>query len=131
MREVKYAFYKELPGKNIIEAEESATVALKQNGFGVLTRIDVKATLKKKIDVDFKPYVILGACNPRLAFKTLSADDTVGLFLPCNVVIAETENGAEVAIIRAEEMFQAINNKDIAPMAEEANGLLKSAFEAM
>lgn len=131
MREVRYGFYKELPGKNIQQAEETATEALKKQGFGVLTRIDVKETMKKKIDADFKPYVILGACNPNLAYKTLSADDTVGLFLPCNVVVAETDRGAEVAIIKAEEMFQSINNADIKPMAEEANALLQKAFDSM
>lgn len=131
MREVRYGFYKELPDKNIQQAEEIATEALKKQGFGVLTRIDVKETMKKKIDADFKPYVILGACNPNLAYKTLSADDTVGLFLPCNVVVAETDRGAEVAIIKAEEMFQSINNADIKPMAEEANALLQKAFDSM
>jgi len=131
MREVDYGFYKELPGKNIEQAEEAATTALKDQGFGILTRIDVKATMKKKIDADFKPYVILGACNPNLAYKTLSADDTVGLFLPCNVVVAENENGTEVAVIKAAAMFKSIDNPDIEPMAEEANSLLSQAFEAI
>jgi uncharacterized protein (DUF302 family) len=75
------------------EAVEKVTEELKKEGFGVLTEINVSETLKKKIDVDFKKYKILGACNPQFAYKALSAEDKIGVFLPCNVVVEENDNG--------------------------------------
>ncbi|MEO8233017.1 MAG: DUF302 domain-containing protein, partial [Ignavibacteriota bacterium] len=75
------------------EAIEKVTEALKSEGFGILTEIDVKETLKKKLDVDFRPYRILGACNPPFAYKALQAEDKVGIMLPCNVIVQEKENG--------------------------------------
>lgn len=129
MRSVEYGFYKELAGSSVADAEERVTGALKEEGFGVLTRIDVKATLKMKLDVDHKPYVILGACNPELAHRALSTDDTIGLFLPCNVVVSETAQGAEVAILRPEAMFAAVNLSALEPVAEEAEERLHRVFE--
>jgi len=131
MRSVEYGFYKELAGSNVVDAEERVTSALKDEGFGVLTRIDVKGTLKQKLDVDHKPYVILGACNPQLAHRALSTDDTIGLLLPCNVVVSETEQGAEVAILRPQAMFAAVNLPDIEPVAEEAEARLRRVFESL
>src|SRR4030065_198967 len=78
------------------QAVEKATAALKQEGFGVLTEIDVKATLKKKLDVDFRRYVILGACHPPSAYKALSTELEIGLLLPCNMIVYETEEGGSV-----------------------------------
>jgi uncharacterized protein (DUF302 family) len=129
MRSVDYGFYKELPGSSLVEAEEKVTEALKSEGFGVLTRIDVRGTLKQKLDVDYKPYVILGACNPQLAYQALSRDDTIGLMLPCNVVVAETENGAEVAILRPKAMFASIQNPALEPVAGEADARLRRVFD--
>jgi len=131
MRAVEYAFYKKLAGESLETAEEKVTEALKKEGFGVLTRIDVKATLKKKLDVDFKPYVILGACNPPIAYQALTHDDTIGLLLPCNVVVAESEDGAEVAIVKPQAMFQTVDRPDMEPIVNEAEGRLKRVFESL
>ncbi|MHC4956529.1 MAG: DUF302 domain-containing protein [Planctomycetota bacterium] len=88
-------------------AIETVTAALKEEGFGVLTRIDVHTTLKEKIDADFRPYVILGACNPVLAHKALSARPDVGLLLPCNVTVEQGPSGGSlVRIINARQMMQ-------------------------
>ncbi|MCL7981738.1 MAG: DUF302 domain-containing protein, partial [marine benthic group bacterium] len=97
MRENDFGMYRALPGVSYDEAVKRVEAALQDEGFGILTRIDVRETLKKKIDVDFHPYVILGACNPPLAHRALSAEDTIGLMLPCNVVVAESPEGAEVS----------------------------------
>lgn len=129
MRIVEYGFYKDLPGISVEEAEEKVSLALKEEGFGVLTRIDVKGTLKQKLDIDHKPYVIMGACNPQLAHRALSTDDTIGLLLPCNVVVAETENGSEVAILRPEAMFAAISRPELEPIAAEAETRLRRVYE--
>ena len=131
MRQVEYGIYKDLPGMSIEEAEEKVSAALKEEGFGVLTRIDVQETLKKKLEVDHKPYVILGACNPQLAHRALSTDDTIGLLLPCNVVVAETEQGAEVAFLRPEAMFAAIDKPELEPVATEAETRLRRAYESL
>ncbi|MGD8603570.1 MAG: DUF302 domain-containing protein [Anaerolineales bacterium] len=89
------------------QAIEKVTSALKAEGFGVLTRIDVKATLKEKLDQDFRPYVILGACNPPLAHRALQADPVVGVMLPCNVTVEESDGGALISIANPETMLSA------------------------
>ncbi len=107
------------------QAIEKATRALKAEGFGVLTEIDVKSTLKKKIDVDFRRYVILGACNPPLAHKALSADLDVGLLLPCNVVIYEVdEQHSVVSLVDPIAMLGVLDAPELAPVADEARARL-------
>jgi uncharacterized protein (DUF302 family) len=111
------------------EAIQKATEELKKVGFGVLTEIDVKATLKKKIDVDFRNYKILGACNPQFAHKALQAEDKVGVLLPCNVIVQETEDGnVEVAIMNPAEAMSVVKNENLEPIAGEVNKLLESAL---
>jgi uncharacterized protein (DUF302 family) len=95
--------------------------ALKVEGFGVLTEIDVKETLRKKLDVDFRPYKILGACNPPLAYRALSTAPEVGLLLPCNVVVAQVDDGVtEVSLVDPVAMLGVVAYADLKPVAEEA-----------
>lgn len=112
------------------DAIEHTTEALKKEGFGVLTEIDIKATLKKKLDVDFKKYQILGACNPPLAHKALSAEDHIGLMLPCNVIVQEHENGeVEVSAVDPVASMQAIENGELTGIAQQVRDLLKKVID--
>lgn len=112
------------------EAIEKTTEALSEEGFGVLTEIDIKATLKKKLDVDFKKYQILGACNPPLAYEALSAEDHIGLMLPCNVIVQEHENGeVEVSAVDPIASMQAIENDELGEIAQEVRDLLKKVID--
>jgi len=114
------------------EALEKVTEELKKEGFGVLTEIDVKATLKEKLAVDVPKYKILGACNPPFAHKALKAEPGVGLLLPCNVVVYETESGeTTVAAINAEAMLSIIGRDDIVPIAEEVNKRMNRVIDNM
>lgn len=106
--------------------------ALKAEGFGVLTEIDVKETLKKKLDVDYLPYKILGACNPPLAYRALTAAPEVGLLLPCNVTVRQREDGAvEVAIIDPLMMMGVISNPELKPVADEAQARLERVAQSL
>jgi len=114
--------------KAIARTEE----ALKEQGFGVVTRIDMQDTLKKKIDVDFRPYVILGACNPKLAHEALQMEDKVGTMLPCNVIVQDAGDGkTEVAAIDPVASMQAIGNPDLDAAAGEVRGRLQKVIEAL
>jgi len=128
MKENDFGMYRPLPGVGYDDAVERVEAALQQEGFGILTRIDVRETLKQKIDVDFRPYVILGACNPPLAHRALSAEDTIGLMLPCNVVVAETDDGSEVAIVRPTVMMTVADAAGLEDVANEAQALLERAL---
>ena len=116
-----------------IEAAETAiTDALKEVGFGILTRIDVAETLKKKIDVDRSPYVILGACNPKLANRGLGLEPELGLMLPCNVIVYEDEAGKTVvSIIDPAAMVAMMGNPQLTCLVEEARPLLQKALAAV
>lgn len=114
------------------ETIDQVTTALKKEGFGVLTEIDVQSTLKNKIDVDFKPYRILGACNPHFAFKALTAEDKIGVFLPCNVVVQEHEdNKVEISAVSPKASMMAVENNNLASIADEIEGRLKRVIEAI
>ncbi len=114
------------------EALEKVITELKKEGFGVLNEIDVKATLKKKLDVDFRKYKILGACNPSFAYESLKNERLIGLMLPCNVVVQETEDGkTEVAAIDPLASMQAIQNPLLEPTAKKVQEKLKTVIENM
>jgi uncharacterized protein (DUF302 family) len=114
------------------DAISKVTNALKTEGFGVLTEIDVKATLKKKLDKDFKKYVILGACNPPYAYRALEADLDVGLLLPCNVIVYETDDKkAYVAAINPISALDVIENKELRSIAQEVSERLKVVVERL
>ena len=115
------------------EAVARTREELAKEGFGVLTEIDVQATLKKKLDADFRPYVILGACNPPFAYRALQAERDVGLLLPCNVVVdAGDEPGTSVvAMLDPEEMLKLTGRDDIADVAEQVKAKLARALDAL
>ncbi len=114
------------------EVVRRATEALKREGFGIITEIDVKDTLKKKINVDFRNYRILGACNPVLAHEALQLEDKVGTMLPCNVVVQETVEGkTEVAAIDPVASMQAIDNPLLKQAAERVQAKLRKAIETL
>ena len=113
------------------QAVEIAIGALKQRGFGVLTRIDVKSTLKEKLDVEFRPYVILGACNPRMAHQALQAEDKIGTMLPCNVIVQELDGKSEVAAVDPVASMQAIDNDTLAAIAMKVRDELKATIQSL
>jgi len=105
---------------------------LKKEGFGVLTEIDVKETLKKKFDVDFRKYKIFGACNPPLAYKALSKEENIGVLLPCNVIVQEKEDGkVQVSTINPMETMKAVGNKELEEVANEVSAKLKRVLESL
>jgi uncharacterized protein (DUF302 family) len=113
-------------------AIEQTTAALKKEGFGVLTEIDVKATLKKKLDVDFHRYVILGACNPKLAYQALQSELEIGLLLPCNVIVYETDSDQTVvSIVDPLSMLGTVQNPQLDPVANEAQTRLQRVIKSL
>jgi uncharacterized protein (DUF302 family) len=114
------------------EAVEKVTATLNTEGFGVLTRIDVRDTLKKKLDVDFRRYVILGACNPALAHRALTKEPQIGLLLPCNVVVQESPaGGVLVSIADPKAMFTIVENLEVRPIADEAYARLRRVLASL
>jgi uncharacterized protein (DUF302 family) len=128
--ELPYGIQREVavPFEDAVAATREALAA---RGFGVLTEIDVKATLKKKLDVDFPPYVILGACNPPLAHQALTAERAIGLLLPCNVVVhaADTPGRSVVAVLDPVAQFVITGRDDLRPLAEQVRALLVGTLE--
>ena len=117
---MSYYFNKVLKSKSFDEAIAQVTAELKKEGFGVLTEIDIKKTLKNKIDVDFKNYIILGACNPHFAYKALQSEDKIGILLPCNVIVEEHENGEiEVSAVDPIASMGTVENENLGNLASE------------
>lgn len=131
MTHMKYYHEKTLENISFVEAIQKVTEALKEEGFGILTEIDVKETLKKKLDEDFRPYKILGACNPPFAHKALLAEDKIGAMLPCNVIVQQTDDGVEIAAVDPVASMQAVENKDLEGIAEEIQTKLKTVIERL
>ena len=128
---MNYYFNKTLKG-NFEEIINKVTEGLKEEGFGILTDINIQETLKKKLDVDFKQYRILGACNPPFAYKALLAEDKIGTMLPCNVIVQEIESGVvEVAAINPIASMQAVKNAQLNEIANEISLKLKNVIHKL
>jgi uncharacterized protein (DUF302 family) len=110
------------------EAVERTKAALKEQGFGILTEVDIKQTMKEKRGIDFRPYVILGACNPPLAEQALATELDLGLLLPCNVVVYETEGGSMVQAMDPESVLGLVGNPELEPIAHEVKARLEAAL---
>jgi len=116
---------------SIDDVDARTRKALADQGFGVLTEIDVKATMKKKLDVEMPAYRILGACNPSMAYKAIGLESRVGAMLPCNVILREVEGGVEVSVIDPVASMQAIPNAELTAVAGDVRDLLAKAVEAI
>jgi len=126
---MKYYFSKVI-SEEFNDVVDKVTEALKAEGFGILTEIDVQATLKEKLDVDFRHYKILGACNPPFAFKALQAEEYIGTMLPCNVIVQSKADGnVEVSAIDPVASMQAVENESLLEVAQEIRSRLKSVIE--
>jgi uncharacterized protein (DUF302 family) len=128
--EMSYYFSKTLDVP-LSQAVEKIIDALKSRGFGILTRIDVQSVLKEKIGADFHPYVILGACNPKMAHQALQAEDKIGTMLPCNVIVQEVGGKTEVAAVDPVASMQAIQNPGLEAIAVKVREDLKAAVQAI
>lgn len=114
------------------EAIDKVTKELKEEGFGILTEIDVKETFKKKLDVDFRKYRILGACNPKMAHQAISAESKIGTMLPCNVIVQELENGkTEVSAVDPVASMTAVKNEELGSIAKEVRSKLQTVIDRL
>ena len=128
---MKYYFNKTING-TFEDVIDKVTQGLKDEGFGILTEIDVTETLKKKLDIDLKKYRILGACNPPYAHKALQAEDKIGTMLPCNVIVQEIEAGTiEVAAVNPMASMQAVENEKLNEVANEITAMLENVIEKL
>lgn len=129
---MSYYINKTLKGISFEEGIDRITATLKNEGFGILTEIDLKATLKKKLDVDLYNYKILGACNPPYAYKALLAEDKIGTMLPCNVIVQEKVKGEiEISAVDPIESMQAIKNENLGVLALEIRAKLEACINAL
>lgn len=128
----RYSLTAHLPGAAFDDAVAQVREALGCEGFGVLTEIDVQATLNKKLGAETRPYLILGACNPALAHQALQAEPTIGVLLPCNVVVAgDDEGGVTVSAVDPIAMFSVLGRPDIEPLADEVRARLQRVLDAL
>ena len=113
-------------------AIEKVTAVLKEEGFGVISDIDIQATMKEKLDVDLRPYRILGACNPQFAYQALQMENKIGTMLPCNVIVQQDENGKiEVAAVDPEQSMQAVKSKELGKIAETVQARLRKVIDKL
>ena len=126
-----YTFNRLLTGVSFAEADARTRKALGDSGFGILTEIDVAATMKKKLDVAMTPYLILGACNPKMAYQAIGIEPRVGAMLPCNVILRAVEGGVEVSAIDPVASMQAIDNPALHAVAGQVRDLLAKAVAAI
>ena len=128
---MNYYYSKKLTGHSFNEIIEKLTTALKKQGFGILTEINVRDTLKQKLDEDFRPYIILGACNPPYAYRALQAEDKIGTMLPCNVIVQQLDNSIEVAAVSPLASMQAVSNDELKDIAVEIEEKLRSVIDEL
>ncbi len=119
-----------LQGATLADAEQRVRDALTDSGFGVLTEIDVKATMKKKIDADMDGYLILGACNPKMAWEAIGIEPRIGAMLPCNVILRSVEGGTEVSAVDPVASMQAVDNPELHKVAGQVRDMLVRAIDA-
>lgn len=128
---MNYTINRTLKGVSFKDIDARTRAALAENGFGVLTEIDVQATMKKKLDVEMRPYRILGACNPKMAYEAIGMEPRVGAMLPCNVILREVDGGVDVSAIDPVASMQAIDNAELTAVAGQVRDLLAKAVEAI
>jgi uncharacterized protein (DUF302 family) len=128
---MNYTINRTLKGESFEDIDARTRTALADNGFGVLTEIDVKATMKKKLDVEMPPYRILGACSPKMAYQAIGIEPRVGAMLPCNVILREVEGGVEVSAVDPVASMQAIENAELTAVAGQVRDLLAKAVAAI
>lgn len=128
---MSYTINRTFKGLSFEGIDARTRTALADNGFGVLTEIDVQATMKKKLDVEMRPYRILGACNPKMAYEAIGIEPRVGAMLPCNVILREVDGGVEVSAIDPVASMQAIENAELTAVAGQVRNLLAKAVAAI
>ena len=126
---MSYTIDRLLTGVRIDDAEQRVRAALKEKGFGVLTEIDVKKTMKEKIDVDIDDYRILGACNPNMAHQALNIEARIGAMLPCNVILRSLDDGTEISAVDPVASMAAVNNDELHVVAGQVREMLREAVE--
>ena len=131
MEKTTYGYVRNLGETSYEEAISRVTEALKSEGFGILTEIDVRETFAKKLEIEYRPYVILGACNPHLAHTAIGIDPQIGLLLPCNVVIQKTDEGCIVSIADPKALSQLAEKPELEPVVEDADGRIRRVMSAL